>query len=138
MYAFKCGDDSKNKLKGISKFQSNYIEFEEFYNCLFGGEYQKGCDIYIIPSINHEMYFQRVKKPTPSQFDVKGCYINETESITWKYYNLMVVKVKEKIEKTRHGKSIDNSKKLVLRGQRNVRYHNKILTSKEESYNFTT
>ena len=29
MYAFKCGDDSKNKLKGISKSQSNNIRFEE-------------------------------------------------------------------------------------------------------------
>ena len=30
MYAFKCGDDSKNKLKGISKSQSKHIKFEEF------------------------------------------------------------------------------------------------------------
>ena len=29
MYAFKCGDDSKNKLKGISKSQSKNIKFEE-------------------------------------------------------------------------------------------------------------
>ena len=29
MYAFKCGDDSKNKLKGISKSQSKHIKFEE-------------------------------------------------------------------------------------------------------------
>ena len=29
MYAFKCGNDSKNKLKGISKSQSKYIKFEE-------------------------------------------------------------------------------------------------------------
>ena len=29
MYAFKCGDDSKNKLKGIFKSQSKNIEFEE-------------------------------------------------------------------------------------------------------------
>ena len=32
MYAFKCGDDSKNKPKGISKSQSKNIKFEEFYN----------------------------------------------------------------------------------------------------------
>ena len=30
MYAFKCGDDSKNKLKGISKSQSEHIKFEEY------------------------------------------------------------------------------------------------------------
>ena len=29
MYAFKCGDDSKNKLKGIYKSQSKHIELEE-------------------------------------------------------------------------------------------------------------
>ena len=30
MYAFKCGDDSKNRLKGISKAQSKNIKFEEY------------------------------------------------------------------------------------------------------------
>ena len=30
MYAFKCGNDSKNKLKGISKSQSKPIKLEEF------------------------------------------------------------------------------------------------------------
>ena len=29
MYAFKCGDDSKIKLKGVSKSQSKNIKFEE-------------------------------------------------------------------------------------------------------------
>ena len=33
MYAFKSGDDSKNKLKGISKSQSKHIKFEEYKNC---------------------------------------------------------------------------------------------------------
>ena len=32
VYSFKCGDDSKNKLKGISKSQSKHIKLEEFYN----------------------------------------------------------------------------------------------------------
>ena len=41
MYSFKCGNDSKNKLKGISKSQSKHIKFEEYYNCLFDGEYQR-------------------------------------------------------------------------------------------------
>ena len=58
MYAFKCGDESKNKLKGISKRQSKNIKIEEYYNCLFGGKYQQECDNYIIQSINHEMYLQ--------------------------------------------------------------------------------
>ena len=83
MYAFKCGNDIKNKLKGISKSQSKHIKFEEYYNCLFDGEYQRECNNYIIRSINHEMVLQEVKKSTLSQFDDKRCYIKETESIPW-------------------------------------------------------
>ena len=40
-YAFKCGVDSKNKLKGLSKFQSKNIKFEEYKKCLDGEEYQR-------------------------------------------------------------------------------------------------
>ena len=36
LYAFKCGDDSKNKLKSISKSQSKRNEIEEFKKCLDG------------------------------------------------------------------------------------------------------
>ena len=84
-YSFKCknNDENKNKIKGISKSQSKHIKFEEYYNCLFGGEYQKECNNYIIRSINHEMVLQEVKKSTLSIFDDKQCYINETESIPW-------------------------------------------------------
>ena len=64
MYAFKCGDDIKNKLKGISKSQSKNIKFEEYKKCLDGEEYQQECDNYIIRSINHEMVLQKVKKST--------------------------------------------------------------------------
>ena len=38
MYAFKCGDDSRNKLKGVSKSQSKKINFDEYKNCLNGKE----------------------------------------------------------------------------------------------------
>ena len=48
MYSFKCGDDSKIKLKGFSKSQSRKIKFEEYYNCLDGKECQKECDNFII------------------------------------------------------------------------------------------
>ena len=61
MYAFKCGNDSKNKLKGISKSQSKHIKFEEYKKCLDGEEYQRECKNYIIRSINHEMHLQEVK-----------------------------------------------------------------------------
>ena len=83
MYAFKCGDDSKNKLKGISKSQSKNIKFEEYKKCLDGDDYQKECNNYIIRSINHEMVLQEVKKSTLSIFDDKRCYINNIESIPW-------------------------------------------------------
>ena len=56
-YSFKCNDntESKNKIKGISKCQSKHITFEDYYNCLFGEEYQKESDNFIIRSLNHEM-----------------------------------------------------------------------------------
>ena len=48
----------------------------------------------------------------------------------------MVVKIKEYFEKTRQVKNNDKSKKFVLRGERNARYHEKILSNKIKSYNF--
>ena len=84
MYTFNCGDDSKNKLKGISKKQSKKIKFEEFYNCLFGGKYKQECDNHLFRSLNHEMYLQRVRKSTLSQIDDKRCYINNIESTLWR------------------------------------------------------
>ena len=81
MNAFKCGNDSENKLKGISKSQSKLIKFEEYYNCLFDGKNQRESNNYIIRSINHQMVLQEVKKSTLSIFDDKRCYINNIESI---------------------------------------------------------
>ena len=83
MYAFKCGNKSKNKLKGVSKSQSKHIKFEEYKKCLDGEECQKECNNYIPRSINHEMHLQEVKKSTLSIFDDKRCYINEIESKLW-------------------------------------------------------
>ena len=37
----------------------------------------------------------------------------------------------------RHVKNNDKSKKYILRGERNVRYHDGILSNKKKSYNFT-
>ena len=45
----------------------------------------------------------------------------------------MVVKVKEYFEKTRQVKNNDKSKKYNLRGQRNTRYHERILSNKKKS-----
>ena len=49
----------------------------------------------------------------------------------------MVVKVKEEFEKTRHVKNNDNSKKYILRGERIVRCHDRILSNKKKPYNLT-
>ena len=49
----------------------------------------------------------------------------------------MVLKVKEAFEKTRHIKTNDKSKKYILRGRRNTRYHERILSNKKKSYNIT-
>ena len=50
----------------------------------------------------------------------------------------MAVEVQENYEKTRHGKNNDNSIKIFPRGQRNVRYHDRILSNKKKPYNFAT
>ena len=47
----------------------------------------------------------------------------------------MVVKVKESFEKARHVKNNDKSKKFVLRGQRNTRYYEKVLSNSKKFYN---
>ena len=47
----------------------------------------------------------------------------------------MVVKVKDKFEKTRHIKNNDKCKKFVLRGERNARYHEKVLSNKTKLFN---
>ena len=83
MYAFKCGNDSKNKLKGVSKSQSKDIKFEEYKKGLDGEKYQPECNNSIIRSINHEMVLQEVKKSTLSKFDDKRCYKNNIERIPW-------------------------------------------------------
>ena len=48
----------------------------------------------------------------------------------------MVVKVKEIVEKTRYSKKYIKSANFILRGQRNARYHNRILSNKTKSFNF--
>ena len=47
----------------------------------------------------------------------------------------MVVKVKESFEKTRHIKNNDKTKKYILRGERNVKYYDRVLSNKRKSNN---
>ena len=62
-YSFKCNyeDESENKIKGISKSQSEHNKFEEYKKCLDGMAYQRQCNNYILRSINHEMHLQEKK-----------------------------------------------------------------------------
>ena len=66
MFSFKCGNYSKKKLKSISNSQSKHIKFEKQKICSDGKEYQKECDNYILRSINHETYPQKVNEHTLS------------------------------------------------------------------------
>ena len=86
MYAFKCKSDSKKKIKGISKSQSEHNRFEEYKKYLDGEEYEEEYDKYILRSVNLEMYLRRLRKSTLSLFDDKRCYTNETESEPWNNY----------------------------------------------------
>ena len=47
----------------------------------------------------------------------------------------MVVKVKESFEKTRQVKNNDKSKKYILRGQKNARYYERVLSNKKKPNN---
>ena len=82
-FLFVCGSDDEIKLKGTSKSQSKNNKFEEYKSCLDGADKQNECDNYIIRSINHEMYLQRVLKSTLSPFDDKRCYISRIECAPW-------------------------------------------------------
>ena len=48
----------------------------------------------------------------------------------------MIVKVEEKNEKTRQVKIKDKLKKYILRGERNARYHDRILSNKKNLISF--
>ena len=79
-YSFKCGTEKKKKFKGFFKSHSKSNNFEQYYNCLFGGEYQKGCDRFINHSKNKEMYLQKVRKSTQSAFDEKQWFQKQIDS----------------------------------------------------------
>ena len=47
----------------------------------------------------------------------------------------MFLKSNENFEKTRHVKNNDKSKKYILRGGRNARYHESLISNKKISFN---
>ena len=83
MYAFRYGDDTKNKLKGVSKSQSRNIKFEEHKICVDGEENENICSNYVLKSINHDMYMQEIIKSTLSIFDDKRNYLDNSTSLPW-------------------------------------------------------
>ena len=46
-------------------------------------------------------------------------------------------KSKKNMKKIRHVKNNDKTKNYILRGQKNMRYHYRILSNKKKSYNLT-
>ena len=83
MYALKCGDESKNELKGISKSYSKNIKFEAHKKRLDGEEYEKECEKHLLRSVNHETCLQNIKKSSLSIFDDKRNYSGNIESLAW-------------------------------------------------------
>ena len=76
MNVFRCGDGSKNKLKGICKSQSDNFRFEEYEKCLDGEKFHSEFYKFILKSIDHDMYLQEIQKSTLSVFDDKGNYLD--------------------------------------------------------------
>ena len=72
MYAFKCGDDSRNKMKDFVNLNRKILKLKN--KCLDGGENQKEPDNSTIRSLNHEMFLQRVLRSTLPPFNDKRCY----------------------------------------------------------------
>ena len=58
VYAFNCGYVSNNKLKAISKSQSQSNKIEECKKCLDGENDQKECENYILRSVSHGCIFK--------------------------------------------------------------------------------
>ena len=79
-YSIKSGSDIKRDCNCISKCEWKIIKLEEFYICLFQREKQKQCDNFIMKSINHDIYLQKVRKSTLSVFDEKLKIKKESES----------------------------------------------------------
>ena len=82
-YAFKCGDDSKKKLKVFSKIQTKNIKIVEYKFCLDGEKSVNECENYILKSINRDMYLQKIRRTKLSIFVDKRNYLNSIESLPW-------------------------------------------------------
>ena len=82
-YYFNYGDDSENRLKGVSKSQTKNIIFVESKNCLDGQEVENECEYYFFKSIIRYMYLQKIRKSTLSLFDDKRNYLDIIKTLPW-------------------------------------------------------
>ena len=69
------------KVNAFSKTQTMNNNFVENKLCLDGEESVIECDIYILKSINHDMYLQKIRKSTLSIFDDKKIYLDNNSSL---------------------------------------------------------
>ena len=87
-YSFKGTDKNTKNLRSFSKSKAKNIEFQEKFNCFFGGEYQKEWDIYPMRSIYLQRYFGKLTKISLSGFDEKRKYLNNSETYHgFNYFN---------------------------------------------------
>ena len=70
-------------MKGVFKSQWKHFKFEVYKKCPDANDYKLKCDNFIIRSMNHEMYLQRLFKSTLSPFDDKCCYEDKIEINHW-------------------------------------------------------
>ena len=82
---------------------------------------RKESGIYFLRSPNHEIYPKRVQKTTLFPFDDKKSFVNNIDRIPPKYHQKMIVKVKEKIEKTKQVKNSDETSKIYLTRRKNCK-----------------
>ena len=57
--------------------------FIQLFLAAFRKEYQNTCDNYLIRSINHDMFLQKVEKKTLNTLDEKRKYEIAIESLPW-------------------------------------------------------
>ena len=59
MYSFKCGEDSKNKLKSVSKSQSKHFKFNDYYNCFLVENIKKNVIIILMVKLIKKCIFKK-------------------------------------------------------------------------------
>ena len=94
MYAFRVGDETEKRAKGITRaVVRDNITWEDYYRCLFDDRVQSNI-VTNIRSTNHVLNTVRTLKLSLSPFDDKRYYINSVESLPWGHYSIPGTHVK--------------------------------------------